>query len=119
MDLLTFDNKTFALFATCAGVLGINLVIKAPLTAIQRIKNKAFANQEDVMANKKDKDAVKKQVRTCDDVERVRRAHLNDLENVPSKFKQLSTTYCKLSDFHPTNCVKCLPINRFRVNCYY
>jgi len=93
MDLLSFDNKTFAVFATCAGVLGLNMIIKAPLTAIQRIKNKAFANPEDVMADQKDKEAVKKQVRIVEDVERVRRAHLNDLENIPGLFLLIWTIY--------------------------
>ena len=47
------------------------------------IITKAFANLEDAAMDKKDADTTKKMVRTDENVERVRRAHQNDLENIP------------------------------------
>jgi len=54
-------------------------LLMAPLTAIQRFTHKAFANPEDCAMQK-----VKPRV--DENVERVRRAHLNDLENIPIFF---------------------------------
>ncbi|KAF6213906.1 hypothetical protein GE061_011631 [Apolygus lucorum] len=49
----------------------------APLTARHRFAKKIFANPEDYLLGPKPKT-----LRTDEDVERVRRAHLNDLENI-------------------------------------
>ncbi|XP_077297801.1 microsomal glutathione S-transferase 1-like [Arctopsyche grandis] len=56
-------------------VLGLKMLIMSLLTGRQRFSKKAFANAEDAKGVGK--------VRVDDDVERVRRAHLNDLENIP------------------------------------
>ncbi|XP_067640989.1 microsomal glutathione S-transferase 1 [Eurosta solidaginis] len=75
-DLITLDNEVFSAYAFWAGVLVIKMLLLSILTAIQRIKTKTFANPEDLMS--------KHQKVKFDnpDVERVRRAHRNDLENI-------------------------------------
>ncbi|XP_052900716.1 microsomal glutathione S-transferase 1-like isoform X1 [Anopheles moucheti] len=61
-----------------SAVLVAKVLLMAPLTAMQRFKNNAFANPEDSSAVSK-----KLKPKLDDpDVERVRRAHLNDLENI-------------------------------------
>ncbi|CAH0405974.1 unnamed protein product [Chilo suppressalis] len=62
-----------------SAVLAVKLLIVTFLTARVRISKKVFANEEDAKALKNSK------VKLDDpDVERVRRAHLNDLENIPA-----------------------------------
>lgn len=75
--LLSRGNPVFEGFAFYAGILILKMILMAPLTGIQRFRKKAFANPEDTVAHGVD-------VKNDDeDVERVRRAHLNDLENIP------------------------------------
>ncbi|KAF2895784.1 hypothetical protein ILUMI_10386 [Ignelater luminosus] len=76
-DLLSLNNELFKTYLFYSVVLMVKLILMAPLTGRQRYKNMAFANPEDADTNN-----VK--VKTHDDVERVRRAHLNDLENIPA-----------------------------------
>ncbi|XP_046968673.1 uncharacterized protein LOC124536223 [Vanessa cardui] len=60
-----------------SGILALKVLAMGVLTARQRYRKKVFANEEDA---KKTKGIVKFD---DPDVERVRRAHLNDLENIP------------------------------------
>jgi len=71
------STDLFRAFAFYAGLLIVKVMIMSFLTSINRFSRKAFANPEDIAHDKRLK------VNTADpDVERVRRAHLNDLENV-------------------------------------
>ncbi|XP_063703013.1 microsomal glutathione S-transferase 1-like isoform X2 [Culicoides brevitarsis] len=75
-DLLNFKNPVFTTYLFWTGVLVLKLFFMVILTARQRYTKGVFANPEDA-ATKKGK------VKFDDeDVERVRRAHLNDLENL-------------------------------------
>ncbi|XP_059474210.1 microsomal glutathione S-transferase 1-like [Neocloeon triangulifer] len=75
---LSRDNPLFALYAVHATILVLKMFLVTFLTGRQRFSKKAFANPEDVKGK-----AAK--VKLDDpDVERVRRAHLNDLENIPA-----------------------------------
>lgn len=59
-----------------SGILALKVLVMAPLTGKQRYTKKVFANEEDAKRGGR--------VKFDDpDVERVRRAHLNDLENIP------------------------------------
>lgn len=61
-----------------SGILALKVLGVAFLTSRVRYAKKAFANPEDAKTKKV-------QVKLDDpDVERVRRAHLNDLENIPA-----------------------------------
>uniref|UniRef100_A0A0P5UUH3 Microsomal glutathione S-transferase 1 n=3 Tax=Daphnia magna TaxID=35525 RepID=A0A0P5UUH3_9CRUS len=75
MSLYTSDNPVFATFSFYAALMGAKTLFMAFLTARQRYRKMAFANPEDAKLNKG-------KTKTDDDVERVRRAHLNDLENI-------------------------------------
>ncbi|XP_023302253.1 microsomal glutathione S-transferase 1-like isoform X2 [Lucilia cuprina] len=76
VELLSFDNVVFKAYVFWSAVLVIKMLLMGPLTGIQRFKTKTFANPEDLLSKK---DKVK-----FDDpnVERVRRAHRNDMENI-------------------------------------
>merc|ERR1712046_565712 len=66
------------------GTLALNMVIKAPVTGFYRLYKKSFVTIEDAMdAAAGDGEKAKKMMAEDDDVERYRRAHANDLENVP------------------------------------
>uniref|UniRef100_A0A1Y9IVB9 Microsomal glutathione S-transferase 1 n=1 Tax=Anopheles minimus TaxID=112268 RepID=A0A1Y9IVB9_9DIPT len=61
-----------------SSVLVMKMLIMSPLTSLTRVRKMAFANPEDASAVSK-----KLKPKLDDpDVERVRRAHLNDLENI-------------------------------------
>uniref|UniRef100_A0A1L8E4B1 Microsomal glutathione S-transferase 1 n=1 Tax=Nyssomyia neivai TaxID=330878 RepID=A0A1L8E4B1_9DIPT len=75
-DLISNDNDVFRSFAFWSTVLLVKVLAMAPLTARQRFRKMVFANEEDAKG-------LKGKVKLDDpNVERVRRAHLNDLENV-------------------------------------
>ncbi|XP_047536773.1 microsomal glutathione S-transferase 1-like [Vanessa atalanta] len=72
------EEPAFKSYIFYSSILGIKIVIMAILTARVRYRKKVFANEEDA-------DKTKGIVKLDDpDVERVRRAHLNDLENIPA-----------------------------------
>ncbi|KAM6962046.1 microsomal glutathione S-transferase 1.2 [Tautogolabrus adspersus] len=74
------DDEVFQAFTTYAAVVIVKMLLMAPMTAFYRFSRGAFANEEDVAL--KSADERKKQLRTHPDVERVRRCHQNDLENI-------------------------------------
>ncbi|XP_029017380.1 microsomal glutathione S-transferase 1-like [Betta splendens] len=71
------DNEVFLAFSTYAAIVIVKMMLMGPLTGYYRITRGAFANEEDLGKTKD-----KKLLRTHPDVERVRRCHQNDLENV-------------------------------------
>lgn len=74
---VSYDQPIVQTYFVYSGVLALKVLVMAPLTARQRYVKKVFANEEDAQ---KAKGVVKFD---DPDVERVRRAHLNDLENIP------------------------------------
>jgi len=85
---LEVSEAVFQSYALFSGILVVKMLLMSFLTARQRFANKSFANPEDVAHDKKAK------VTTSDpDVERVRRAHLNDLENIVPFFV-IGLLYC-------------------------
>ncbi|CAJ1055699.1 microsomal glutathione S-transferase 1-like [Xyrichtys novacula] len=74
------EDEVFRAFTTYASVVAVKMVLMSPLTAYFRFTRGAFANAEDVAL--KPPEERKKLLRTDPDVERVRRCHQNDLENV-------------------------------------
>ncbi|KAK2494696.1 hypothetical protein MC885_018879 [Smutsia gigantea] len=75
------QNEVFLAFASYATIVLLKMMLLGPATGFYRITRKAFANPEDCASFGKGEDA-KKYLRTEDRVERTRRAHLNDLENI-------------------------------------
>ncbi|XP_028426637.1 microsomal glutathione S-transferase 1.2 [Perca flavescens] len=74
------EDEVFMAFTTYAVIVIVKMLLMAPMTAYYRMTRGAFANEEDVAL--KPEEERKKLLRTHSDVERVRRCHQNDLENV-------------------------------------
>ncbi|XP_041494139.1 microsomal glutathione S-transferase 1 [Microtus oregoni] len=75
------DNEVFMAFSSYATIVLMKMMFMSTATAFQRLTNKIFANPEDCATFGKGENA-KKYLRTDEKVERVRRAHLNDIENI-------------------------------------
>ncbi|NXI51415.1 MGST1 transferase, partial [Chloroceryle aenea] len=75
------DNEAFRAYATYAAIVLLKMMLMSLITAYFRVTRKAFANPEDTASFGKGESA-KKYLRTDPDVERARRGHLNDLENI-------------------------------------
>ncbi|KAH0951114.1 hypothetical protein HN011_003330 [Eciton burchellii] len=73
---MNVNPELYKVFGFWSGVLALKLLAMVPLTARYRFGKKIFANEDDV------KVIGGKVSYTDPDVERVRRSHLNDLENV-------------------------------------
>ncbi|XP_014239239.1 microsomal glutathione S-transferase 1-like [Cimex lectularius] len=104
-DLMTFDNPAFMFYVFSSAALVLKMLILTPLTARQRFKNKVFLSPEDTSLLKGSK------VDVHPDVERVRRAHRNDLENVVFF---LSMAFCYILT-NPTKWVAILVLAAFTV----
>ncbi|CAK1548527.1 unnamed protein product [Leptosia nina] len=77
MIALSISNPVVQAFIVHSAILGIKVLAMSGLTAIARMTKKVFSNPEDAKF-------LKGKVKFDDPtVERVRRAHLNDLENIP------------------------------------
>ncbi|XP_071358141.1 microsomal glutathione S-transferase 1-like [Trachinotus anak] len=74
------DSQVFQSFSTYATIVILKMMLMSPLTSYFRLTRKVFANPEDTKFVSSAGD--KKLVRTDPDVERVRRCHQNDLENI-------------------------------------
>ncbi|XP_077090739.1 microsomal glutathione S-transferase 1.2 [Siphateles boraxobius] len=79
-DLINSD--VFLAFSTYTTIVILKMMLMAPLTGYFRITRKAFQNPEDTAMIKKDPEDRKKMLQANPDVERVRRCHHNDLENI-------------------------------------
>ncbi|KFQ65487.1 Microsomal glutathione S-transferase 1, partial [Phaethon lepturus] len=75
------DNDVFRAYATYTTIVLLKMMLMSLVTAYFRITRKAFVNPEDTASFGRGESA-KKYLRTDPDVERARRGHLNDLENI-------------------------------------
>ncbi|XP_072384165.1 microsomal glutathione S-transferase 1-like [Diabrotica undecimpunctata] len=76
---ISFDNHVLKYYFVCCCFLILKMTFMSNFTAAKRVIHKAFANPEDSKQMKVDP-------QVNENVERVRRAHLNDLENIPLFF---------------------------------
>ncbi|KAF7651597.1 hypothetical protein LDENG_00108480 [Lucifuga dentata] len=74
------EDEVFLAFTTYATIVIVKMMLMGPMTGYYRFTRRAFANEEDV--SHKSEEEKKKLLRTHPDVERVRRCHQNDLENI-------------------------------------
>ncbi|KAM3614343.1 uncharacterized protein V6R79_013033 [Siganus canaliculatus] len=74
------EDDVFMAFTTYATIVILKMMLMSPMTSFYRFKRGAFANEEDVLS--KSAETRKKMLTSNPDVERVRRCHLNDLENI-------------------------------------
>ncbi|TSK13278.1 Microsomal glutathione S-transferase 1 [Bagarius yarrelli] len=75
------DSEVFLAFSTYATIVILKMMFMSVLTGYFRITRKAFANIEDTHMAKTPEER-KKMLVVNKDVERVRRCHQNDLENI-------------------------------------
>eukprot|EP00088_Acartia_fossae_P067783 TRINITY_DN8496_c0_g1_i4.p1 TRINITY_DN8496_c0_g1~~TRINITY_DN8496_c0_g1_i4.p1 ORF type:complete len:149 (-),score=28.50 TRINITY_DN8496_c0_g1_i4:161-607(-) len=75
---MNVDSELFGMFAFHAGLMAVKTLVMAPLTARQRFKKGNFISREDGAGRA----GLKIGVGVDEDVERVRRAHQNDIENI-------------------------------------
>ncbi|XP_075982750.1 microsomal glutathione S-transferase 1-like [Anticarsia gemmatalis] len=78
MVSISLADPTVQSYIFYSGILALKLLFVGVLTGIQRHKKNVFANEEDAKGRK---GVVKF---NDEDVERPRRSHLNDLENIPA-----------------------------------
>lgn len=76
--LQNINDEVFRTYIFWAALLVVKMLAMSLLTGRQRFRKKVFANPEDIQPNKK---GVAPKF-DDPDVERVRRAHRNDLENI-------------------------------------
>ncbi|XP_061769197.1 microsomal glutathione S-transferase 1-like [Nerophis ophidion] len=81
MSAALMQDEVFRAFSTYALIVILKMMMMSFVTAYCRITRGAFANEEDVGRGSTE-EKKKKMLRTDPEVERVRRCHLNDLENV-------------------------------------
>ncbi|XP_037814006.1 microsomal glutathione S-transferase 1 isoform X2 [Lucilia sericata] len=101
-SMLNLDNPVFCCFLFWTSVLVIKMLLMSLLTALQRFRYKVFPNQEDLFFNNIEVQFNDPQV------ERVRRAHRNDMENILPYFTMSLLYICT----NPSAVVAC---NLFRV----
>jgi len=89
----TTDNEVFNSLLFYITLLSIKVILMVIPTAYYRYTSKSFGNLEDAKARTSDPALIKKMLVPNDNVERVRRAHWNDLENIPA-FMVIATLYC-------------------------
>ncbi|KAG7455950.1 hypothetical protein MATL_G00246490 [Megalops atlanticus] len=75
------DSEVFLAFSTYATIVILKMMLMSFMTSYFRLTRKVFANLEDTVLVRGEEDK-KKLVRVDADVERVRRCHQNDLENI-------------------------------------
>lgn len=77
--VLSLQDPVVRTYIVYSAILALKLILLSTLTGMTRLIRKSFANPEDAAMVPKGK------VTTTDPVvERIRRAHLNDLENIPA-----------------------------------
>uniref|UniRef100_A0A1Y9H2L6 Microsomal glutathione S-transferase 1 n=1 Tax=Anopheles dirus TaxID=7168 RepID=A0A1Y9H2L6_9DIPT len=77
--LQNINDEVFRTYIFWVAVLVVKMLVMSVLTGRQRFRKKVFANPEDLKPSKKGTAQPKFD---DPDVERVRRAHRNDLENI-------------------------------------
>ncbi|XP_071820947.1 microsomal glutathione S-transferase 1-like [Apostichopus japonicus] len=82
-SLYSLDNEVFRVYLTYAVVLVLKMFFIAFYTSFVRITKKVYANKEDFGIGYPEEKAKERISKGNDRVERVRRCHLNDLENIP------------------------------------
>ena len=87
MVALTLANPVVQTYILYTAILALKLLALSPMTGMMRMIRGVFANPEDAKTVKGGKVKYDDPV-----IERIRRAHLNDLENIPA-FWVLSALY--------------------------
>ncbi|XP_078409703.1 microsomal glutathione S-transferase 1-like [Cetorhinus maximus] len=77
------NSEVFLAYSTYGTIVLLKVLFMGPLTGYFRVTRKAFVSLEDARAHgAKDEETRNKYMRIDPNVERVRRCHQNDLENI-------------------------------------
>ncbi|XP_030005301.1 microsomal glutathione S-transferase 1.2 [Sphaeramia orbicularis] len=76
------EDQVLMAFTTYAAIVLVKMLVMGPLTGFYRFRRGSFVNEEDVSVRARTEEEKKKLLRVHPDVERVRRCHQNDLENI-------------------------------------
>lgn len=84
MDNLTLDNPLFATYVVAATLMVLKVASMSWLTVVRMMQVKGgYRSPEDLAKTRLNPNPDPSQLEPNDAVDRVRRIHLNDLENVP------------------------------------
>ncbi|HVV34767.1 MAG TPA: MAPEG family protein [Vitreimonas sp.] len=85
MDALTLSNPVFATYAIAASLMVLKIMLQGWVTVVRMMSNAAgFVSPEDAKAGPANPKPRAGQLDLNDDVDRSRRIHRNDLENIPA-----------------------------------
>jgi glutathione S-transferase len=84
MNLLSMDNPVFEVYAIAAAIMVLKVMLQGWMTVYRMLKSNAgLVNPEDLQVGMINKDPRPEQLEVSDYVDRSRRMHRNDLENIP------------------------------------
>lgn len=85
MDTLTLTNPVFVTYAIAASLMVLKIMLQGWITVVRMMSNQGgFVNPEDEKAGPANPKPRPGQLDLNDDVDRSRRIHRNDLENIPA-----------------------------------
>jgi uncharacterized MAPEG superfamily protein len=85
MSSLTMENPVFVVYATAAAIMVLKIMMQGWMTVFRMLKsNSGLASPEDLRKGLINKDPSPGQLEVNDYVDRSRRMHRNDLENIPA-----------------------------------
>jgi glutathione S-transferase len=85
MDQFTLTNPVFVTYAIAASLMVLKIMLQGWITVVRMMSNGAgFVSPEDARAGPANPKPRAGQLDINDDVERSRRIHRNDLENIPA-----------------------------------
>lgn len=85
MDQFTLANPVFATYAIAASIMVLKIMLQGWITVVRMMSNSGgFVNPEDAKAGPANPEPRAGQLDLNDDVDRSRRIHRNDLENIPA-----------------------------------
>ena len=85
MDILTFENAAFEVYVIAAALMVLKIMAQGWMTVYRMLKSDSgLASPEDVQKGLFNKNPNPTQLKVNDYVDRSRRMHRNDLENIPA-----------------------------------
>ncbi|EEB83404.1 MAPEG family protein [Roseobacter sp. GAI101] len=85
MDLLSLENPVFEVYAIAASIMVLKVMLQGWMTVYRMLKaGSGWASPEDLRQGPINKKPGPEQLDANDYVERSRRLHRNDLENIPA-----------------------------------
>lgn len=85
MNLLNMENPVFEVYVIAAAILVLKVMLQGWMTVFRMLKsNSGLASPEDLQIGLINKDPNPRQLEVNDYVDRSRRMHRNDLENIPA-----------------------------------